>query len=68
MHEVKRFEDKTQEEIEQDVMRKRKKQYAKLGKIRFYQIGCILLFGFAYLFVYRPYLKPKAIQNSVVYH
>lgn len=68
VEEVKRFEDKTSEEIDQEVMRKRKKQFAKMVKIRYYQFGFILFAGFFYLFVYRRFLQPKSIQNSVVYH
>ena len=65
---VKRFEDKTQEEIEQDQIRKRKQQFGKLVRFRTYQFGGIAVLAFGYLFVYRRFLHPKSITNSVIYN
>jgi len=66
--EVKRFEDKTSEEIQQDMQRKRKQQFGKLVKFRTYQFGSIAVLLFGYLFVYRRFLHPKSVANSVLYN
>ena len=66
--EVRRYEDKTSEELSQDVARKRKQQFAKMTKISYYQFGGIVGAAFFYLFVYRRFLHPKSITNSVVYN
>lgn len=39
-----------------------------MTKIRYYQFGGIVGAGFFYLFVYRRFLHPKSITNSVVYN
>lgn len=65
---IKRYEDKTQEEIHEDQVRKRKQQFGKLIKFRTYQMAGIAGALFFYLFVYRRFLHPKSITNSVVYN
>jgi len=66
--EVKRYEDKTQEEISSDMQKKRKQQMNHMMKIRKYQLGAITAIGCFYLLVYRRFLHPKSIFNSVLYH
>ena len=66
--EVKRYEDKTQDEINQDMVRKRKQQFGKLVDMRKYQLGGVTFCMFFYFFVYRRFLHPKSIANSVVYN
>ena len=39
-----------------------------MTKIRYYQFGGIVGAAFFYLFVYRRFLHPKSITNSVVYN
>ena len=65
---MKRFEDKTQEEIDQDMIRKRKQQFSRLVQYRTYQFGAIAFGMFMYLFVYRQFLHPKSIANSAIYN
>lgn len=65
---VKRYEDKTQDEINQDMVRKRKQQFGKLVDMRKYQMAGVTFSLFFYLFVYRRFLQPKSINNSVVYN
>ena len=65
---VKRYEDKTSEEIEQDQIRKRKQQLGKLVRFRTYQFSGLAVMLFGYLFVYMRFLHPKSITNSVVYN
>ena len=40
----------------------------KLVKFRTYQFGAIAGLAFFYLFVYRRFLHPKSITNSVIYN
>lgn len=47
--------------------RKRKQQFGKLVKFRYYQFGGILGGMFFYLFVYRRYLYPRPVMNSSSY-
>ena len=65
--EVKRYEDKTQEEIHQDMIQKRRKQINSNIKIRKYQFLGMTVLGFFYIFAFRPYLAPKPVYGSVLY-
>lgn len=47
---------------------RRKKQFGKQIKIRTYQFTAIAGAMFFYLFVYRRFLHPTSITNSVVYN
>ncbi len=62
-----RFEDKTKEEIKEDIKRKRKKQYGRLVKLRTRQLMFVGFLFFFYIFVYRRF-APKSIMNSAIYH
>ena len=37
-------------------------------KVRYYQFGALLLGGFFYMFVYRQFLAPKPVVNSISYN
>jgi len=65
---MKRFEDKTKEEIDQDKKMKNKQRIERMMKIRTYQFGGMGVLIFFYMFVYRKFLHPKPVMNSVVYH
>jgi len=64
--ELVRFEDKTKEEIDKEIMRRRKKQYAQMMRIRTKQIVAMIAGIAVYLFVYRRF-APKSVFNSTVY-
>ena len=66
--EVKRFEDKTKEEIDSDIHKKRQKQMNKMIQTRKYQFLFFTIVGVFYMLVYRRFLHPKSIMNSVLYH
>lgn len=65
--EVKRFEDKTQEEINEDIKHKRRKQFQTMTTIRKYQFGIIMFIVLIYLFVWKR-VAPKPVLNSLVYY
>lgn len=64
---VKRFADKTQEELDIEQERKRKTQVQKLSKIRVYQLGFFAFGLFGYFYVYRQFLMPKKVYQSYSY-
>jgi len=66
--EVKRFEDKTSEEIQDDMKRKRNKQFQAMAKLRKYQMITLVTCATFYWFGYRQFLQPRSIHNGVVYH
>ena len=66
--EEKRFEDKTMEEIHDDVLKKKQHAMNRVMKIRKYQLLFFSVAGIFYLAVYRNFLHPKSIMNSVLYH
>ncbi|CAI2372594.1 unnamed protein product [Moneuplotes crassus] len=63
----KRFEDKTSEEIEEDIKAKRRKQFQTMTKVRKYQF--MFFFGalIGYILLW-PRISPKPILNSTMYH
>ena len=66
--EIKRFEDLTQEEILDDIHKKRQHQMKHMLKVRKYQFIGLTMCGIFYFMVYRNFLHPKSIINSVVYN
>jgi hypothetical protein len=64
---VKRFADKTPEEIQLEQDQKRRAQLSRLGRIRIYQMGGIALGLFGYFYVYRRFLMPKTVFQSQQY-
>ena len=64
---VKRYADKTKEELDQEQQRKRKAQLNKLTKIRVYQMGFFASALFGYFYVYRRFLMPKKVYQSHSY-
>lgn len=67
MGDYKRFEDKTIDEVQEDIKNKRRKQFQMMTKIRKYQFGTILFCMFVYLFAWK-HIAPKPVLNSLVYH
>lgn len=65
---VVRFEDKTQEERQNDMKKKRRQQLKQMTNIRTYQMGFMFFGIFFYMFVYRKFLAGKSVMNSVIYH
>ena len=63
-----RFEDKTSEEISQDIRKKRRVQMQKLNQIRTWQFLGLAGLLFGYLFVYRRFFAAKSVMNSAIYH
>lgn len=63
-----RFEDKTSEEIAQDIRKKRRIQMQKLNQIRTWQFVGMVGLAFFYLFVYRRFFSKKSVMNSAIYH
>jgi len=64
----KKFEDMTNQEIQQELLKKRQNQMSRMMKIRKYQFLAMIMLGFSYVFIYRPYVHPKSLMNSVQYH
>ena len=64
----KRYEDKTEEEIQEDMARKRKQQFGKIVRYRYYQIAALLGGVFFYMFAYRQFLAASPVVNSVSYN
>ena len=48
--------------------RKRKQQFGKMVKFRSYQFMGIAFAMFFYLVIYRKFLHPKSVHNSLVYN
>eukprot|EP00347_Sterkiella_histriomuscorum_P020837 403336275 len=65
---VVRFEDKTSEEIQGDIKKRRRTQISQMNKIRTYQFVGMAGAGFIYVFVYRRFFSGKSVMNSVIYH
>ena len=65
---AKRFDDKTEEELEEEMARKRKQQFGKLTRFRYYQFTGLLGVMFFYLFVYRQFMVPSPVMNSITYN
>lgn len=63
-----RFEDKTSEEISNDIKKKRRVQMSKLNQIRTYQLFIMVGVAFGYLFVYRRFFATKSVMNSAIYN
>lgn len=62
------YEDKTQEEIERERKFRQRQRMEKIMRVRTYQFGGIGVLAFMYIFVYRKFMHPKPVLNSVVYH
>merc|ERR1712216_1072672 len=60
-----RFSDKTQEEVEWELSRRKRLQFKHLVTTRKYQLGGLLGCVFFYVFVYRKYLHPKPVASTV---
>lgn len=65
--EYKRFEDKTQEEIIEDIKHRRRKQFQQMNKVRKYQFMAFTGILVLYFLVWRRF-APKPVINSLVYH
>jgi len=65
---AKRFEDKTEEEVQDDVKRRRNKQFQSMQKIRKAQFSAICTLAFLYFFVYKRFLAPKSVYGGLVYN
>ena len=65
--EVKRFEDKTEEEVAEDMKKKKRQHMNRLVRYRTRQFAFIFGGFFLYLVVYRR-IAPKPVMNSIVYH
>lgn len=63
----KRYEDKTEDEMMEEMARKRKKQFGSLVRFRYYQFGALMGAMFFYLFVYRRFLYPTPVMHSASY-
>jgi hypothetical protein len=50
------------------MLKKRQQNMGQMLKIRKYQFICLTMAGVFYMMVYRKYLHPKSIMNSVLYH
>ena len=64
--EYKRYEDKTEEEIQAEMLHKRNKQMANMAYTRKWQFSLLGGSLFLYLGVYRKFLHPKAVMNSAL--
>ena len=51
-----------------EMARKRKQQFSKLVRYRYYQFGGLMGAMFFYLFVYRVWLYPKPVLHSASYN
>ena len=66
--ESKRFEDKTAEELQEDVLAKRNLAMSRMATTRKWQFAILAgSLGF-YFMAYRQFLQPKKIMNSVLYN
>ena len=63
-----RYEDRTEDEMRDEMARKRKQQFGKLVRFRYYQFGGILGGMFFYLFVYRRFLYPTPVLRSASFN
>lgn len=66
--ELKKFEDMTKEELNTSMKKRRKDQQQKQLRIRKYQFFTFAGLGLFYMVIYRQFLHPKSIMNSVVYN
>ena len=65
--EYKRFEDKTPEEVLEDIKHRRRKQFQQMNKIRKYQFMFFTGAFVFYFLVWRRF-RPKPVLDSLVYH
>ena len=63
----KRYDDKTEDEMIDEMNRKRKQQFGKLVKFRYYQAGAMVGALFFYIFVYRKWLVSTPVMHSLTY-
>jgi hypothetical protein len=64
----KKYEDMTREELNASMRKRRKEQQQKQHRIRKYQFFTFAGLGLFYLVIYRQFLHPKSIINSVLYN
>ena len=62
-----RYDDKTEDEMIEEMNRKRKKQFGQLVKYRYYQAGAMIGAAVFYLFVYRKWLVASPVMHSLTY-
>ena len=62
-----RYDDKTEDEMIEEMNRKRKKQFGQLVKYRYYQAGAMIGALVFYLFVYRKWLVASPVMHSLTY-
>lgn len=65
--EYKRFEDKTPEEIMEDIKHRRRKQFQQMNKVRKYQFMAFTGIFVFYFLIWKRF-APKPVMNSLVYH
>ena len=65
--EYKRFEDKTSEEIADDIKHRRRKQFQEMSKIRKIQFGCLAAGVLFYILIWKR-IAPKPVLNSNIYN
>ena len=58
----------TSEELSEEMVKKRQRQMNHMLKIRKWQFIGFTVLGVFYMLVYRRFLHPKSITNSVLYH
>ena len=63
-----RYDDKTEDEMVDEMNRKRKQQFGKLVKFRYYQAGVMMGALFFYLFIYRKFLISSPVMHSITYN
>ena len=66
-NQTRRFQDKTDAELEWENNKKKKMQFRKLVNLRYYQLGFLVGSVFFYMFVYTKYLEPKPVSETVSY-
>ena len=64
----KKYEDMTREELDAAMRKRRKDQVQKQHRIRKYQFFTFAGLGLFYMVIYRQFLHPKSIMNSVLYN
>uniref|UniRef100_A0A7S3JE05 Uncharacterized protein n=1 Tax=Euplotes harpa TaxID=151035 RepID=A0A7S3JE05_9SPIT len=65
--EYKRFEDKTEEEVLEDIKHRRRKQFQSMNRMRKYQFMFFAGALMFYLIIWKR-IAPKPVLNSLVYH
>lgn len=65
--EYKRFEDKTSEEIADDIKHRRRKQFQEMSKIRKIQFGCLFAGVMFYMLIWKR-IAPSPVLGSAVYN